>query len=137
MTFCWWTKPLVLILLLKKHNEQSTLHTLRYISFDYCCWYKKNCSLTFRIHALCNSFLLKCMCKTSLLSLTIIFSPSIDYQAHSAYHGIGVVKLMGRSSGFIAMQSSLASGQVDICLIPEVTINYNQLCPSQSLNACY
>ncbi|KHG10318.1 6-phosphofructokinase 5, chloroplastic -like protein [Gossypium arboreum] len=30
---------------------------------------------------------------------------------------------MGRSSGFIAMQSSLASGQVDICLIPEVPFN--------------
>ncbi|KAL1327485.1 hypothetical protein HN51_037535 [Arachis hypogaea] len=44
-------------------------------------------------------------------------------EAHSAYHGIGVVKLMGRSSGFIAMQSSLSSGQVDICLIPEVRFN--------------
>ena len=44
-------------------------------------------------------------------------------QAHSAYRGIGIVKLMGRSSGFIAMQASLASGQVDICLIPEVLIN--------------
>ncbi|KAF8092133.1 hypothetical protein N665_0423s0018 [Sinapis alba] len=44
-------------------------------------------------------------------------------EAHSAYHGIGVVKLMGRSSGFIAMQASLASGQVDICLIPEVAFN--------------
>ncbi|KNA06576.1 hypothetical protein SOVF_179750, partial [Spinacia oleracea] len=41
-------------------------------------------------------------------------------EAHSAYHGIGLVKLMGRSSGFIAMHASLASGQVDICLIPEV-----------------
>nr|VDC63533.1 unnamed protein product [Brassica rapa] len=41
-------------------------------------------------------------------------------EAHSAYHGIGIVKLMGRNSGFIAMQASLASGQVDICLIPEV-----------------
>ncbi|CAN6465820.1 unnamed protein product [Victoria cruziana] len=41
-------------------------------------------------------------------------------EAHSAYHGIGIVKLMGRSSGFIAMQASLASGQIDICLIPEV-----------------
>ncbi|GAU23321.1 hypothetical protein TSUD_237750 [Trifolium subterraneum] len=30
---------------------------------------------------------------------------------------------MGRSSGFIAMQSSLASGQIDICLIPEVHFN--------------
>lgn len=27
---------------------------------------------------------------------------------------------MGRSSGFIAMQASLASGQIDVCLIPEV-----------------
>ncbi|KAJ8429902.1 hypothetical protein Cgig2_008787 [Carnegiea gigantea] len=41
-------------------------------------------------------------------------------EAHSAYHGIGLVKLMGRSSGFIAMHASLASGQVDVCLIPEV-----------------
>lgn len=30
------------------------------------------------------------------------------------------MKLMGRSSGFITMQASLASGQIDICLIPEV-----------------
>ncbi|KAL2898587.1 ATP-dependent 6-phosphofructokinase 5 chloroplastic [Bienertia sinuspersici] len=41
-------------------------------------------------------------------------------EAHSAYHGIGLVKLMGRSSGFIAMHASLASGQIDVCLIPEV-----------------
>ncbi|TQD91383.1 hypothetical protein C1H46_023062 [Malus baccata] len=41
-------------------------------------------------------------------------------EAHSAYHGVGIVKLMGRSSGFIAMHASLASGQIDICLIPEV-----------------
>ncbi len=31
-------------------------------------------------------------------------------EASSAYRGVGVVKLMGRSSGFIAMQASLASG---------------------------
>lgn len=41
-------------------------------------------------------------------------------EAHSAYHGIGLVKLMGRSSGFITMHAALSSGQVDICLIPEV-----------------
>ncbi|XP_042396037.1 ATP-dependent 6-phosphofructokinase 5, chloroplastic-like [Zingiber officinale] len=41
-------------------------------------------------------------------------------EAHSAYHGIGIVKLMGRSCGFIAMHASLSSGQIDICLIPEV-----------------
>ncbi len=31
-------------------------------------------------------------------------------ESSSAFKGIGVVKLMGRSSGFIAMQASLASG---------------------------
>ncbi|KAI3902735.1 hypothetical protein MKW92_051608 [Papaver armeniacum] len=41
-------------------------------------------------------------------------------EARSAYRGIGLVKLMGRDSGFIAMHASLSSGQVDICLIPEV-----------------
>uniref|UniRef100_A0A0D9XJI5 Phosphofructokinase domain-containing protein n=1 Tax=Leersia perrieri TaxID=77586 RepID=A0A0D9XJI5_9ORYZ len=30
------------------------------------------------------------------------------------------IELMGRSSGFITMHASLSSGQVDICLIPEV-----------------
>ncbi|KAK9231497.1 hypothetical protein WN943_021733 [Citrus x changshan-huyou] len=44
-------------------------------------------------------------------------------EAHSAYHGIGIVKLMGRSSGYIAMHASLASGQIDICLIPESPFN--------------
>jgi 6-phosphofructokinase 1 len=31
------------------------------------------------------------------------------------------VKLMGRSSGYIAMYATLASHDVDICLIPEVS----------------
>lgn len=44
-------------------------------------------------------------------------------EAHSAYRGIGIVKLMGRSSGYIAMHASLSSGQIDICLIPEVPFN--------------
>jgi 6-phosphofructokinase 1 len=41
-------------------------------------------------------------------------------EATSGYRGVGLVKLMGRRSGFIAVQASLASGLVDICLIPEV-----------------
>eukprot|EP01026_Neomeris_dumetosa_P049004 TRINITY_DN42536_c1_g2_i1.p1 TRINITY_DN42536_c1_g2~~TRINITY_DN42536_c1_g2_i1.p1 ORF type:complete len:564 (+),score=76.93 TRINITY_DN42536_c1_g2_i1:46-1692(+) len=41
-------------------------------------------------------------------------------EASSALKGIGLVKLMGRQSGFIAMLASLASGVVDICLIPEI-----------------
>ncbi|QDZ21274.1 ATP-dependent 6-phosphofructokinase [Chloropicon primus] len=40
-------------------------------------------------------------------------------EASSAFRGVGLVKLMGRQSGFIALNSSLASGEVDVCLIPE------------------
>ncbi|CAD7699689.1 unnamed protein product [Ostreobium quekettii] len=41
-------------------------------------------------------------------------------EASSAFKGIGLVKLMGRQSGFIAVQASLAAGVVDAVLIPEV-----------------
>lgn len=34
--------------------------------------------------------------------------------------GVSIVKLMGRQSGFISMNASMASGVVDVCLIPEV-----------------
>ena len=37
-------------------------------------------------------------------------------------NGIGIVKLMGRSAGFVAVHSSLSSGDVDLCLIPEQPI---------------
>jgi len=36
--------------------------------------------------------------------------------------GIGIVKLMGRSSGFIASHAALASADVDLCLVPEVPL---------------
>ena len=37
-------------------------------------------------------------------------------------NGIGIVKLMGRSAGFIAVHATLASGDVDLCLVPEIDI---------------
>ncbi|KAL3363642.1 hypothetical protein AABB24_012745 [Solanum stoloniferum] len=40
-------------------------------------------------------------------------------EATSFENGIGLVKLMGRDSGFIAMHATLASRDVDCCLIPE------------------
>ncbi|XP_059282656.1 ATP-dependent 6-phosphofructokinase 6-like isoform X1 [Lycium ferocissimum] len=40
-------------------------------------------------------------------------------EATSFENGIGLVKLMGRDSGFIAMYATLASRDVDCCLIPE------------------
>ena len=41
-------------------------------------------------------------------------------EAEGAANGIGLVKLMGRDSGFIAAYSVLVDGQVNFCLIPEV-----------------
>lgn len=40
-------------------------------------------------------------------------------EAESVENGIGLVKLMGRDSGFIAMYATLANRDVDCCLIPE------------------
>jgi 6-phosphofructokinase 1 len=37
-----------------------------------------------------------------------------------ARNGIGLVKLMGRESGFIAAYASITSGDVNFCLIPEM-----------------
>ena len=39
-------------------------------------------------------------------------------EARSAARGVGLVKLMGRSSGFIAMQASMASGDYSPCSRP-------------------
>jgi 6-phosphofructokinase 1 len=41
-------------------------------------------------------------------------------EATNAQNGVGLVKLMGRYSGFIARNASLANGNVDICLVPEL-----------------
>jgi 6-phosphofructokinase 1 len=46
------------------------------------------------------------------------------YAAHTeaagARNGVGLVKLMGRDSGFIAAYSALVDSQVNFCLVPEV-----------------
>ena len=41
-------------------------------------------------------------------------------EAKSAIDGIGLVKVMGRESGFIAAHTTLATSDVNFCLIPEV-----------------
>jgi 6-phosphofructokinase 1 len=41
-------------------------------------------------------------------------------EAKGVYNGVGVVKLMGRHSGFIALRASLANPDVNFCLLPEV-----------------
>ena len=65
-----------------------------------------------------------------LLDRTFGFQTAVDeaieairsaaIEARSARNGVGLVRLMGRQSGFIATHASLASGEVDVCLIPEI-----------------
>ena len=45
---------------------------------------------------------------------------SAHCEANGAYNGLGLVKLMGRDSGFIAADAALATTVANFCLIPEV-----------------
>ena len=60
------------------------------------------------------------------------FSAAVDVirsahvEATGAKNGIGVVKLMGRHSGFIACHAALASTDVDVVLIPEVPLRLEE-----------
>ena len=40
-------------------------------------------------------------------------------EATCVINGVGLIKLMGRHSGYIALNASLTQGQTDFCLIPE------------------
>jgi 6-phosphofructokinase 1 len=55
----------------------------------------------------------------------------VTYAAHSeaegARNGVGLVKLMGRDSGFIAAYAVLADTQVNFCLVPEVPFTIDGL----------
>nr|WP_255481729.1 MULTISPECIES: ATP-dependent 6-phosphofructokinase [Ramlibacter] len=48
-------------------------------------------------------------------------------EAEAARNGIGLVKLMGRDSGFIAAHTVLVNSQVNFCLIPEVRFSLERL----------
>ncbi len=48
-------------------------------------------------------------------------------EAVAARNGIGLVKLMGRESGFIAANATLANSEVNFCLIPEVPFSLDIL----------
>ena len=50
---------------------------------------------------------------------------SARIEAMGARDGIGLVKLMGRHSGFLACQAALASTEVDLVLIPEVPVPFD------------
>ena len=47
---------------------------------------------------------------------------SAHAEAKGAWNGVGLVKLMGRDSGFIAAYATLANSDVNFCLIPEAPL---------------
>jgi 6-phosphofructokinase 1 len=56
----------------------------------------------------------------SAVALARVALEAAHTEAVSARNGIGLVKLMGRESGFIAARATLASADVNFCLVPEV-----------------
>ena len=56
---------------------------------------------------------------TAVMAATAAIQSAHD-EARAAWDGVGLVKLMGRHSGFIAGHATLASGDVNFCLVPEV-----------------
>ena len=56
---------------------------------------------------------------TSAVEAAIPMIEAANTEAEACPNGIGIVKLMGRHSGFIALHATLASGDVDLCLVPE------------------
>lgn len=54
------------------------------------------------------------------VSLAVNAVASAHTEAHDAIAGIGIVKVMGRQSGFIAAHTTLATNDVNYVLIPEV-----------------
>jgi 6-phosphofructokinase 1 len=53
-------------------------------------------------------------------------------EAEAARNGIGLVKLMGRDSGFIAAYSALVNNEVNFCLIPECRSGWRSSCQRSS-----
>ncbi|CAE7904270.1 PFK5 [Symbiodinium necroappetens] len=48
-------------------------------------------------------------------------------EATSCAKGVGIVKLMGRDAGFVAMHAALASTIVDLVMIPEVDVEMEEI----------
>ena len=51
-----------------------------------------------------------------------MFVVSVDF-----FRGVGIVKLMGRDSGFVAMHAATAADVVNLCMIPEVKVDMKEM----------
>lgn len=51
----------------------------------------------------------------------IPFITAANVEAEAAEYGIGIVRLMGRECGHLAVNACLASRDVNICIVPEIS----------------
>lgn len=65
---------------------------------------------------------------TTAVSRSMDAVSSVHTEASSAVGGVGIVKLMGRDAGFIALNSALSNGDVNVILIPEKHFDLDDLC---------
>ena len=83
--------------------------------------------LVFVLFKLVNNFFVSCLSianshgNRSLVVYILTLKPSIEAQCNMP-NGIGIIKLMGRSAGFLAAFAALGSGDADVVLVPEVPI---------------
>lgn len=63
----------------------------------------------------------RCFGSSSQTEEAIQFIHSAKVEAESAENGVGIFRMTGKNSGFMATGTSLISGDVNICLIPEIT----------------
>ena len=61
----------------------------------------------------------------SAYSIAVNTLLSAHAEAFGEYNGVTIVKLMGRHSGFLAANATVASGEVDFCLIPEIPFDFD------------
>lgn len=50
----------------------------------------------------------------------IPFIQAANVEAEAAEYGVGIVRLMGRETGILAVAASLASRDVNVCVVPEI-----------------
>ena len=48
------------------------------------------------------------------------FIQAANVEAEAAEYGVGIVRLMGRETGILAVAASLASRDVNVCVVPEI-----------------
>lgn len=48
------------------------------------------------------------------------FIQAANVEAEAAEYGVGIVRLMGRETGILAVAASLASRDVNVCVVPDI-----------------